>query len=141
MTTVTFSPALGRTRVQFRYDAAVVALIKATVPGYCRSYEPAARCWYVNPTWVPSLASVLRARGHLVIEPERTPPPPPPPQRRTDATWAQQLFAAVGPHRQASVYRALSRVLHPDTSTGDHTLQLQLNAAYGEASTNGRESA
>jgi hypothetical protein len=50
--------------------------------------------------------------------------------------WAKLLFQAVGPDRAEAVYRALAKVLHPDTPTGDTRLQQQLNAAYSKL--NGR---
>jgi hypothetical protein len=34
--------------------------------------------------------------------------------------------------RVTPVYRALSRVVHPDTATGDTRLQQELNDAYGD---------
>lgn len=39
------------------------------------------------------------------------------------------LLAAVGPARVTAVHRALTKVLHPDTPTGDTALQQQLNDA------------
>ena len=48
-------------------------------------------------------------------------------------SWAHALFRQVGLDRREPVFRALTRVLHPDNqSTGDNTLQRQLNDAYGE---------
>jgi hypothetical protein len=40
------------------------------------------------------------------------------------------LMEAVGPQRREAVFRALTRVLHPDVTGGDNTLQQQqLNEA------------
>ncbi|WP_433758014.1 hypothetical protein [Nocardia sp. CA-135398] len=44
-------------------------------------------------------------------------------------SWAEMLFAAVGPALSESVFRALTKCLHPDVSGADRTLQQQLNAA------------
>ncbi|WP_329414602.1 hypothetical protein OG563_18045 [Nocardia vinacea] len=43
--------------------------------------------------------------------------------------WAEMLFAAVGPALSESVFKALTKCLHPDVSGADRTLQQQLNAA------------
>jgi hypothetical protein len=52
-----------------------------------------------------------------------------PPRSSPSNDWAHSLFRAVGPDRAEAVYKALSRVLHPDTPTGDHQLMQQLNEA------------
>lgn len=43
--------------------------------------------------------------------------------------WAEQLLRAVGPERVDAVFKALTRVLHPDVKTGDETLMKALNNA------------
>ncbi len=47
----------------------------------------------------------------------------------TEPQWAQIMFRRVGHHGADAVYRALSRVLHPDSPTGDTSLQRELNEA------------
>lgn len=47
--------------------------------------------------------------------------------------WAEILFAAVGPALSESVFKALTKCLHPDVSGADRTLQQQLNAARDKA--------
>lgn len=85
------------------------------------------------------LAAELRRRGHTVVGLQE--------QRRERVThhdgrgWADSLFAAVGPERATPVYRALSKVLHPDVATGDTTLQRQLNDAYSEITASARRTA
>lgn len=54
---------------------------------------------------------------------ERSEPPPSP-------DWAASLFTAVGPDRVHLIYRAMSKVLHPDVENGDHRLMQELNCAY-----------
>ncbi|MBF6082118.1 hypothetical protein IU485_12185 [Nocardia cyriacigeorgica] len=44
-------------------------------------------------------------------------------------SWAEQLFHAVGRDRRDNVYRALSKILHPDVQTGSKVLMQQLNDA------------
>ena len=78
---------------------------------------------------VDALAGALRAAGQHVFftaggaDNRRAPSPGTP-----DRTWAEHLFAAVGPAHADATYRAMSKVLHPDTG-GDTVLMQQLNAA------------
>ncbi|MFF2085911.1 hypothetical protein ACFVVM_19200 [Nocardia sp. NPDC058176] len=45
-------------------------------------------------------------------------------------TWAEQLFSALGASRTEAVFRALTKVFHPDNiKTGDTVLMQQLNEA------------
>lgn len=45
------------------------------------------------------------------------------------ADWADTLLRAVGPDRHEAVFKALTRVLHPDAATGDEDLMKDLNQA------------
>ncbi len=132
MTVVMFTPGSGGHVVRFAYDPAVVATIKATVPSYARSWQPATRTWLIDPGWAPVLADTLRCYGHTItgLDDRRRD------DRRCDCGgdtgWARTLFRAVGPTRHGPVYRALSRVLHPDTDSGDVQLQRELDAAHAE---------
>lgn len=56
---------------------------------------------------------------------------PPPPSHSTD-TWAVLLFQRVGPERAETLYKMLSRVLHPDMPLGSEILQKELNAAMDQ---------
>jgi hypothetical protein len=101
-------------------------LIK-TFPG--RRWHPDLKCWSVPAYQVDALADVLRAGGQPVYftaggngqRPSATPSTP-------TRTWAEHLFAAVGPSRTDAAYRAMSKVLHPDADNGDTVLMQQLNA-------------
>jgi hypothetical protein len=126
MTAVRFTPCGHQCAVAFAYNPAVVQLLKDTVPGYARSWSPGRREWEIDLTWAESLAAAIRAAGHTVVGLE-----PPRPRSNTDSTqWARLLFTRVGPGRTTAVYRALSKCLHPDTPTGDTTLQRELNDAH-----------
>ncbi|WP_176358175.1 hypothetical protein [Mycobacterium persicum] len=123
MTAVHFLPVLdGRSTVRFRYDSAVVSLIKSTVPAYARSWSAQSRCWFVDTDWTTVLAAELVRHGHSVSGLSD-------PHTSSSGDWAHALFRAVGPQRAPAVHRALSRVLHPDTPTGCPVLQRQLNDA------------
>ncbi|GJN99526.1 hypothetical protein NJB18091_30110 [Mycobacterium marinum] len=123
MTAVAFTPAAGRYSVRFAYDAGIVALIKATVPGRARSWSAQERTWYVDTDWAGLLAAELVRYGHNVSGLSDKP------SNTSTDTWAAQMFKAVGPQRIPAVHRALTKVLHPDTATGCPVLQRQLNDA------------
>lgn len=133
MSTVLFERHGASYTVRFRYDPAVVELLKAAVPGYARSWDPATKNWTVDAGHAERLASALRATGHQVIGLDPEPPP------RTSTTgdtahWARTLFRRVGPTRHEPVFRALSRIFHPDVG-GDTALMQELNDARDELST------
>jgi hypothetical protein len=141
MTAVMFTAGPDGHVVRFAYDPTVVAAIKATVPSYARAWRPATRTWLIDPSWAPVLADTLRCYGHTVTGLDD--------RRRGDrqcdcggdTDWARTLFPRVGPTRYGPVFRALSRVLHPDTASGDVRLQRELNTAHAELLTQRKESA
>lgn len=55
-------------RMSFGYDAAVVELIKATVPGRCRRWVPGRQVWLVDTAAAAALLLTLRAHDHHVID-------------------------------------------------------------------------
>lgn len=90
-----------------------------------RRWNPQHRCWLVGASFADAMAEALRAAGCSVIVTYHRA------QQRAELRgggWADELFTAVGPSRAEVVYRALSRVLHPDAG-GDTALMQQLNAA------------
>lgn len=126
MSTVLFTRRGATYTVRFRYDPAVVELLKTAVPGYARDWNPATKEWTVNTGHAERLAQALRATGHQVVGLE---PPPPPTNGGDPLDWARVLFTRVGPTRREPVFRALTKILHPDAATGDTTLQRELNLA------------
>lgn len=133
MTTIhiTRDPLGFNATVRFAYNADLVDLIKFTVPAGARSWDPAAKAWTVDAPFADILTPRFRALGHHVEDHGR-PNPPPPRRPAPPTTWAEQLLTAVGPTRQEAVFRALTRVLHPDTATGDTALMQQLNNARAQ---------
>lgn len=123
MTVVRFAPRPGRrTEVAFAYDQVVVSVLKSTVPAAARSWDAATKTWAVDPTWTQALADELIEIGCSVRG-------LPAARRAADNdTWARELFAAAGPELADKLYRALSKVLHPDAG-GSTALQQQLNDA------------
>lgn len=112
-------------------------LIK-TLPSFTRRWEPALHVWVIDALVVTELIDMLRSVGVVVaVIGETKKPPPrndPPPRRGPVNTWATDLLAAAPPHLRDAVFKALSRVLHPDVG-GDTVLMQQLNAARDRAGT------
>ncbi len=120
----------GGAEVRFPYNRELVDLLKAHVPYDEREWDPDRKVWTV---WAASLyldafLSGAIYYGHEVLDLRKKQETPPPPQEPSPS-WADALFQAVGPERANAVYRALSRVLHPDTEHGDHELMVQLTDA------------
>ena len=107
--------------VRFAYNPALVDLVKL-IPGHARKWDPTGKVWTVQAHYVHGLAADMRARGCTIIGLDQ--PEPPTPGGGTD--WASALFTRVGKARADSVFRALSKILHPDMETGDSTLQREL---------------
>lgn len=132
MTTVRVNRDPPGARVTFPFDGDVVELIK-TLPSGARRWDPVRKSWWVGPLEVDALITILETGGHRIVgdwtraRQESAPPPRRP--RDTAQGWADALFVAVGTSRTEPVYRALTKVLHPDVATGDTDLCQQLNAA------------
>lgn len=115
--------------VAFRYHAALVDMVKASCPPWCdRWWDAETRCWWIDPHGYGYVAEAFRREGVVITEngDEVTP-------TAEETAWADALFAAVGPERIEAVFRALTRVLHPDAPTGNHDLMQQLNRARDKA--------
>ena len=132
MTAVRFTAGGRGYTVTFAYNPAVVALIKDTVPGYARSWVAGRKVWEVDDGWGEALAAMLRGKGHTVIGLESRQRQQPSGSPAEPSQWARLMFRRLGPTRRAAAYRALSKVLHPDTPTGDTALQRELNDAHDQ---------
>jgi hypothetical protein len=115
-------------RVSFGYDPGAVAIIKS-ITSTSRSYDPTTKVWTVTGSVVDGLVWMLTQDGHKVHVTVTDHTPQTTQAAYSSAGWADALFTAVGPDRIDAVYRALTRVLHPDNATGDPDLQQQLNVA------------
>ncbi len=133
ITTVTFRRHGDAYVVRFRYDPALVELLKAVVPAYARSWNTSTREWTVNVDYANLLASAVRSLGHRAIGLDPQQPPPRNNTHTDPAQWAMDLLHRVGPTRREPVFRALTKVLHPDNQqTGDTRLKRELNDARAE---------
>jgi hypothetical protein len=102
------------------------------VPAYARRWDKAAKQWIVDVEWGQPLAATLRNIGCTIVGVDDNRH-----QHHDGKTWAHTLFGAVGKQRIPAVHRALTKVLHPDTPTGDAILQRQLNDARAEVQLDG----
>jgi hypothetical protein len=110
-------------RVSFDYDPDAISIIKS-ITSKSRTYDPDTKIWTVTGTVVDDLIWMLTQAGHKVHATITGQPP-----SQTPTGWADALFTAVGPDRIDAVHRALTKIFHPDTTTGSHELQQQLNTA------------
>jgi hypothetical protein len=123
MTSVLFRRAGVRYVIRFTYDPDLVELLKATVPGFARSWDPYTNEWKVDAEFGRTLASAIERAGHTTVGLDES-------RAAVDrAGWAEALLDAVGPTRHEPVFRALTKVVHPDAPTGDGQLPQQLNDA------------
>ena len=117
--------------VTFAYDPTIVELLKASVPGFVRSWNPVRREWLIlERVYATQFADTLRGLGHTVIGIDASSR-----CRSGDdpAHWARILFRRVGPTRAEPLFRSLTRVLHPDNAKNrDTQLQREFNAASAE---------
>jgi hypothetical protein len=130
----------GSVDVTFSYDAHVIELIKSTVLSTRRTYNPNSKVWTVQDVTVTDLIAALKHSGH-VVDDRRTVSGTDSKTTANDNSWADLLFQALDdPDRAEAAYRALIRVVHPD-SGGTTALAQQLNAARQRARFAGRRSA
>ena len=131
MSTVVFAHhGMTRYSVRFNYSRDLVDLLKLSVPSFARSWNPQAKEWLVEVDWAPVLAATLVRAGHTVVGIDLKPPHGAPPTNNgaNDHAWALGVFRRVGPDRTDTVYRMLSKALHPDVG-GSNELMRELNEA------------
>lgn len=126
MPVVVTMPIPGELRVAFPYDPEIVSAMR-TVP--TAHWSPDLRVWIVDFNYDIELADALRPWDASVVwrgcdnpyDAMRTAPP-----STHETNWATATLSAVGAARVDAVFRALSKVLHPDTPTGSDDLMRQL---------------
>lgn len=99
-----------------------------------RRWLPERKAWRIGSTHVDDCADALRAAGCevFVTRPDGSAYAGRPGAGRRSTPgddWAGRLLDAVGADRSEAVFKALTRVLHPDTGNGDTALMQQLNTA------------
>lgn len=138
LTRIIVDPSTGRARAYAPYELREVA---KSIPS--RRWDPAEKCWTIPVAFVPDLADALRAAGSTVhvTRPDGTAwssGRPGEGRRDTPATdWAEHLLRSVGHDRADRVFKALTRVLHPDVEGGSADLMAALNNARDRLSVRG----
>lgn len=94
------------------------------IPG--RRWDPDRKVWTVPEIFESEARSILSSWLGRVVYDDRRQPVKTPPKAQM---WADTMFDALPAVLRQPVYRALSRVLHPD-SGGDTKAMQQLNAAW-----------
>jgi hypothetical protein len=123
MTTAAFRRRSDYYTVRFSYDPDLIELLKTTVPRWVRSWDPTTKEWTVAAEFGRTPEWVIAHAGHRTVGLDE-------PRAAVDrAGWAEALLDAVGPTRHEPVFRALTKVLHPDTPIGVGRLQQELNDA------------
>lgn len=121
--------SISEVRLYFSFDQQVIDIIR-TIPG--RRWNKDLRCWIVAHSSLRLLSDTLVSLGHRVIvsgpsdqrEYERTKRE----REARDNDWADQLLGRCSAELSEKVFKALTRVLHPDAG-GDNTLMRDLNVA------------
>ncbi len=117
-----------------------LAVAMATLGRDCWS-DTGNQAWYVRSGAAPRLRAVLSPWAKRTqwsgVDPGsadtgRREAPRRGPAATTSGTWAEALLTAVGDRRRDVVFRAMSKVLHPDTETGDEKLMRDLLAAHSK---------
>lgn len=110
--------------VAFPYNAEIVQAMRGVPTAH---WEPHFRVWSVGAAYAVELAYALRMwESQMVWREVENPLTPAQPDVPKLTTWAQAMFAAVGPERTDAAFRALSKVLHPDLPNGSDDLMRQL---------------
>jgi hypothetical protein len=111
--------------VRFNYDAELVRIMKS-VPVH--RWDSEQKQWTTESSWVELLAKRFTEKGFSVaIDGELWRPPDP----KVLAPPLEAFFKALPVHLRVPAYKALVRVLHPDTG-GDNEWMQQLNKAAGK---------
>lgn len=135
MTAVHFKKIGSRYQVRFSYDPKLVDHIKASIPSWARTYDPATKTWTIlERSYAMKFALDCKSGGLNTVsgldedEEKRRKAPPPPPVALPQRNWADELMGRCTPELRTSLYRALAKVLHTDVG-GDGSLMAELNDA------------
>jgi hypothetical protein len=118
----------GRLALKSRYDPGLVDVIKMMIPSCDRTWDTAAKTWYLAPEWGDGLIEALRECGMTVTDRR---PPPSPPQATVLAVASALQEACVVLHitpdapvavAEAS-FKALAKQHHPDVGGDTATFQ------------------
>lgn len=96
-----------------------------------RRWDKGEKCWVIPNTDIPLLQITLQGSGFTtwVVDDPRSQPAD---QGKSHGTWADRMFAELEPPLADKAFKALIRVLHPDTG-GSTTAMQALNSARDKA--------
>jgi hypothetical protein len=119
------------------YKAEFVSDLKAQIPARGRKWDPATKLWIIEPNYHSLALRLAKHHYNKVIlkdthgyHSDETPEP----KKPRDADWAAAMFAAVPEQLHQPLYRAISKVLHPDIG-GDPENMKTLTRAYDKRET------
>lgn len=94
-------------------------------------WDSGQRCWVILADYARLAADELRLAGYQVtVKDQSRPRPPAPDSIRVNEPWEAMFLATPRPLREKA-YKALARVLHPDTG-GDVAAMQALTQAYAK---------
>ena len=111
--------------VQFRYNEAIIAIVKRMPK---RWWDKPNRVWWFRAEDARTLATVLYRAGYVVFLDEAEFRPPVISYNGSGGSLLVSYFQSLPEELRKPLYRAMSKVLHPDMG-GDTELMKQLNAA------------
>ena len=95
----------------------------SSLPAHLRTWDRLLKVWLVDISVIPRLTSDLRRAGFEVLVDDKLEPPD---------TWADEMYAALGPELANQCHKVLTRVLHPDLGV-DGVHMTALNVARDRA--------
>lgn len=124
--------AYGRAVLAFPFDRWLVDSLKAEIPAYARTYDPATKQWTVDGPYIATARRLIEfAYPDVDIQDES--PRFEAPKRSTPRTsyTVLHLLPSAPPELVESAYKTLARLHHPDRG-GDTEKMQELNAAIEE---------
>lgn len=112
--------------VAFPYDPKATAIVKE-MPG--RRWDPDERCWWIRAGLVSLTARAFHDAAYRVSVDGQPYTPPANSSSTAPGSPIKALFCTLPEHLRQPTYKALSKVLHPDTG-GDCRLMQELNDTW-----------
>lgn len=120
--------ANGRAVLAFPFDRWLVESLKAEIPPYARSYDPARKTWTVEQPYIRTARRLLTTvwpDAEIEEEPRFRSPS----ERTPRAEYhILHLQPTAPPELVEAAYKCLSRLYHPDAG-GDTEKMMQINEA------------
>ena len=124
----------GTLRIRFKFNQWVIDQIKACVPGFGRSYDPATRVWSVHAPWAAQAIAILEAAfGEVPIQrAQRAEPQFGRGRTGREALYAELHLLPSAPSQLVTgAYKILAKLHHPDHG-GDTAAMQRINRAFDQ---------